>query len=112
MSSPTSCAGLVLTSTDGRAWVQRPFEGPAYLGTVTAIGDQFFATAETGSGSAWISRDGSEWALAAVEGGPPAGAQDAAADWHFAASPEVAVWLGTPTETAGPAAWVSGETAP
>ena len=60
-SSPPSCAGLVLTSTDGRVWVQQPFEGPAYLRTVTAIGDRFFATATIGPETVCMSATAQTW---------------------------------------------------
>ena len=33
---------------------------------------------------------------------------DDIAEWHFAATPDTAVWIGIPTETADPEAWVSG----
>jgi hypothetical protein len=110
--SPPSCAGLVLTSTDGRAWVQQRFEGPHDLRTVTAIGDSFLVTAQDGLNPLWFNADGLSWEPTTVEGGPAADATDATADWHFAATPDVAVWLGMAKETDAPAAWVSGATAP
>jgi hypothetical protein len=106
-------AGTVLTSRDGRTWVQQPVERPGDFQTVTWIGDRFFATVLGEPETVWTSEDGSTWVPSVVGGGPSADAQDATADWHFAAQPDVAVWLGLPRESAGPAAWVStGGTAP
>ena len=105
-SSPPSCAGLVLTSTDGRTWAKRPFEGPAYLGTVTAIGDRFFATATSGPETVWVSADGKTWAPLEAEGGPSTDAQGAGVELKFGADNVTAVWLGV-SGAGDPAAWVS-----
>ena len=99
--------GTVLTSRDGRTWVQQPVEPPNDFQTVTWIGDRFFATVLGGRETVWTSEDGSAWIPAVVDGGPTTDAKDASAKWHFAATPKVAVWIGMPTEAANPAAWVS-----
>lgn len=101
-------AGMVLTLRDGETWVQEPIEQPNDFQGITWIGDRFFATVLGGPETVWTSEDGSAWAPVAVEGGPPTDTQDSTADWHFAATPGTAVWVGTPTETADPVAWVSG----
>ena len=100
-------AATVLTSRDGLTWVQQPVEPPNDFQGVTWIGDRFFATVLGGPETVWTSEDGSAWIPASVQGGPAADARDATALWHFAARPDVAVWLGLPTESADPAAWVS-----
>ena len=76
--------------------MQQPVEQPGDFQTATWIGDRFFATVLGELETVWTSEDGSSWVPAKVAGGPAAGARDATAGWHFAAQPDVAVWLGLP----------------
>jgi hypothetical protein len=104
-SAPVGCPALVLTSPDGRTWSQQPFAQPGSLETVSAIGGRFVATTHDGPRTVWVSGDGTSWAPASAQGGPPT--ETGGADWHLAATPSVAVWLGKQTESDDPAAWVS-----
>ncbi len=102
------CPALILTAPDGREWTQQPFEQSGGLATITWIGDRFFATAPGGPGLLWTSGDGSTWDPAAVEGGPARPDLGFVVEWQFAATPEVAVWLGPAGMETAPQAWMSG----
>lgn len=105
---PWGCPALVLTSPDGQTWTQQPFEQPGDLRTLTAIGGRYFATAPFGPSTVWTSSDGAVWTPADVQGGPTTAGSGNNAAWHFAATPDTAVWIGTPPQMRNPAAWVSG----
>jgi hypothetical protein len=90
--------GLVLTSPDGRTWTRQSIAEPVALSAVTVVGDRLFASTADGSGAVWASDDGTEWAR--VE---PAGltgiAGDTPAEWHFAATADRAVALGSASDS-------------
>ena len=108
---PQPCPALVLTSQDGQTWTQQAFEQPGDLRTLTDVGGRYFATAPDGPEGVWTSGTATTWEPLVQDGGPSTSGFDATAEWHFAATPDVAVWVGIPTETSDPAAWVSGTVA-
>jgi hypothetical protein len=104
---PQPCPALVLTSPNGQMWTQQPFEQAGDLRTLTVIGGRYFATAPDGPETVWTSLNGSAWTAADVAGGPATAGLGNFAEWHFAATPETAVWIGSPPWANDPAAWVS-----
>ena len=105
---PQPCPALVLTSQDGMTWTRRPFEQSGDLRAITVIGGRYFATAPDGPETLWTSDDGSAWVRADVKGGPATAGLGNYAEWHFAATPDTAVWIGADPETNNTVAWVSG----
>ena len=104
---PQPCPALVLTSPNGRTWTQQPFEQSGDLRTLTVIGGRYFATAPDGPATVWTSDTGSTWAPAEAAGGPAIAGPGNFVEWHFAATQETAVWIGTDPETNNPVAWAS-----
>jgi hypothetical protein len=105
---PGDCTAMVMTSVSGREWVQQAFGQAGDLRTVTRVGNRWFATSPDGPQNLWASADGSTWAAPLVAGGPAtANGSGGISGWHFAATSNVAVWLGPSSETGDPSAWVS-----
>ena len=104
---PWGCPALVLTSPDGRTWTQQPFEQPGDLRTLTVIGGRYLATAPDGAQTLWTSDDGTMWVPAEVKGGPATSGEGSSAEWHFAATSDIAVAVGPAMETDDPMAMVS-----
>ena len=100
-------SGMVLTSPDGRTWTRQPAGPLTSVRSVTWIGDRFFATDRNGPVTVWTSVDGASWAVPDLTGGPMIPESGASAEWKFAATTAVAVWLGKPAEDLDPQAWVS-----
>jgi Putative zinc-finger len=107
LSQAGGCPALILTSPDGQAWTQQPFEQSGDLRTITWIGDRYFATAPDGPQLLWTSSDGSTWVPAAVEGGLAKPDLGFVVEWQLAATPETAVWLGPAGMETAPKAWLS-----
>lgn len=103
-----ACPGLVLTSADGRTWTRVPFPQDGELGTITAVGDRLFLTAQGATTGVWVSQDGTSWAPAAIQGGiAPTEPSPEAIRWRLAARDGVAVMFAPSWTASEPTAWVS-----
>jgi hypothetical protein len=103
---------FVLASIDGRAWERTAQIGP--LGDVTTIGKRYFATGsgDTGNETWAMPWDGVNWDTVTV-GDPLPNTIYNPAEWHFAATQDVAVAVGPAVGTGDPTAMVSvAKTAP
>lgn len=109
---PYGCPALVLTSSDGRAWVQQPFDQSGDVRTVTRIGSRFVATTPDGPETVWMSDDGSAWVAVEPPGGSATDDGGLIFELHFAATADSAVCLGPSANGDEPAAWVSDAIAP
>jgi hypothetical protein len=110
---PTLCDGcqaLAFTSADGRSWEPQSFDGRHDFTTITSINGMLFAIVPDQPTIVWASDDGQIWLQSSVTGGPTTGG--GVTEWQLAASPDTAVWLGSPSDSSQPAAWVSDRTFP
>jgi hypothetical protein len=92
-------------STDGPVWVRQTLDGHSDFGAVASIGGMLFAIGPIGSTTVWTSDDGIVWLASGLDGGPSTG--HGTAEWHVAATPDTAVWLGSTAASDLPEAWVS-----
>ena len=105
-----ACQALAFTSFDGQSWAPQSFDRRHDFTTVAAIGDMLFAIAAAEPTTVWTSDDGEVWLQSGVAGGPTTGG---GSEWHLAATPDTAVWLGSTAASDLPEAWVSeGQASP
>jgi hypothetical protein len=100
-------AGWELMSPDGRTWERKGIIGDC-LNAVTTIGKRFFATCQRDGWQSLevFSDEGS--LLPWIEVGDPLpGSVYNPAEWHFAATSDIAVAVGPAVETEEPMAMVS-----
>lgn len=104
---PAGCPALVLTSSDGRSWLQQSSPQPGDLREIATIGDRLYATAPDGPVLLWASADGTTWSAATLVGGPGNTGDSIVVEQHLAATSDRAVIVGQDPVTFDTAAWYS-----